>query len=103
MLAAFQIECTSFSGFLGCQCRLDVILLRLLSFEDERSGPRIGMTHDCDFYRYFLDHGRYPEEGLKGYAYSNSGVMLIRPGKILNILKICIYINSNKHCEASSW
>ena len=54
--------------------------IRLLDFKDEKAGPRIGMTHDCDFYRHFLDNGKYPEEGLKGVAYSNSGVMLIKPG-----------------------
>ena len=59
---------------------MNIQSIRLLDFKDERPGPRIGMTHDCDFFRHFLDHGKYPDEGLKGYAYSNSGVMLIKPG-----------------------
>merc|ERR1711994_203835 len=53
---------------------------RLVSPLDPRPGPRIGMVHDCDFYHYFLDHGTYPDEEVKGYAYSNSGVFLIKPG-----------------------
>ena len=47
---------------------------------DVRPGPRIGMVHDLQFYEYFLDNGEYPDEGIKRTAYSNSGMMLLKPG-----------------------
>lgn len=49
---------------------------------DVRPGPRIGMVHDLQFYEYFLDNGEYPDEGIKRTAYSNSGMMLIKPGVV---------------------
>lgn len=48
---------------------------------DVRPGPRIGMVHDLQFYDYFLDNGKYPDEGIKRTAYSNSGMMLLKPGE----------------------
>ena len=56
------------------------------------------MVHDCDFYHYFLDHGTYPDEGMKGSAYSNSGVFLIKPGKLnrMKILNLNIYSNLDR-------
>ena len=48
---------------------------------DVRPGPRIGMVHDLQFYEYFLDNGKYPDEGIKRTAYSNSGMMLLKPGE----------------------
>ena len=47
---------------------------------DVRPGPRIGMVHDLQFHEYFLDNGKYPDEGIKRTAYSNSGMMLLKPG-----------------------
>ena len=49
---------------------------------DVRPGPRIGMVHDLQFYEYFLDNGEYPDEGIKRTAYSNSGMMLLKPGVV---------------------
>ena len=70
----------------------------MVSPRDPRPGPRIGMVHDCDFYHYFLDHGTYPDEGMKGSAYSNSGVFLIKPGKLnrMKILNLNIYSNLDR-------
>ena len=56
-------------------------LSRLLNMRDVRPGPRIGMVHDLQFYEYFLDNGKYPDEGIKRTAYSNSGMMLLKPGE----------------------
>ena len=47
---------------------------------DVRPGPRIGMVHDLQLHEYFLDNGKYPDEGIKRTAYSNSGMMLLKPG-----------------------
>ena len=53
---------------------------------DPRPGPRIGMVHDCHYYQHFFDRGAYPALGLRRDEYSNSGVFLIKPGVIHNVI-----------------
>ena len=59
---------------------------------DPRPGPRIGMVHDCHYYQHFFDSGAYPALGVRRYEYSNSGVFLIKPGVIQNVINKWVLI-----------
>ena len=60
---------------------------------DVRPGPRIGMVHDLQFHEYFLDNGKYPDEGIKRTAYSNSGMMLLKPGAAKSDVHISYHLS----------
>ena len=52
-----------------------------MSSTDAGAGPRIGMAFDKDYFVHFLEHGSYPILDVVFLADSNSGVLLIKPGK----------------------
>ena len=51
----------------------------LLSLRDPRAGPRLGMVHDWGYFTHHANTGLWPAMGSPE-DYSNSGVMLLKPG-----------------------
>ena len=51
----------------------------IFSPKDLRPGPRLGMVHGCKYCRHHYKTGLWPAMGSPE-EYSNSGVMLLKPG-----------------------
>ena len=51
----------------------------IYSPKDLRPGPRIGMVHSCKYYLHHYKTGLWKATGTPE-DYSNSGVMLLKPG-----------------------